>query len=378
MSYYGDTSSITSAATTTSATSTASRSSTSSATTGVATHTVEVGSKTSPHGYSPHNITAKVGDVIVFEFYPRNHSVVKADYLAPCVPASESLFYSGIFNSFNEDDGDLVGPPPTWSLVVNDTEPTFFYCTAIDSCLVNGMVGVINPNETMTWEAQYEKAKNYPYMLVPGQSIPAEGSIPTSNSTASSSPSASSSSGSGGLSGGAIAGIVVGSVAFVGILGALFFLLGRNRVYQKWMSSQDGRTERTAKWASMLSPGHGGGDQTQSQGHGRGKSDYDAGVAGLGAGMMQTTPGQPLQQQQQMQQPYGDYGNAQSPGTAVYATSPDLSGSPPPQSQGGHWSWDAQQQQQVYQEPGHGHQPGQVYYEAMARGPSELEATSRK
>ena len=24
-------------------------------------------------------------------------------------------------------------------------QPTFFYCTAIDSCLKNGMVGVINP-----------------------------------------------------------------------------------------------------------------------------------------------------------------------------------------------------------------------------------------
>ncbi|PYH47808.1 uncharacterized protein BP01DRAFT_335379 [Aspergillus saccharolyticus JOP 1030-1] len=368
MSYYGATSSITSKATTTtlSSTATGSRSSTSSATTGTVTHTVEVGPKTSPHGYSPHNITANVGDVIVFEFYPRNHSVVKADYLAPCVPASKSVFYSGMFNSFNEDNGEIVGPPPTWSLVVNDTEPTFFYCTAIDSCLVNGMVGVINPNETMTWEAQYEKAKTYPYMLVPGQSIPAEGSIPTSTSTSSAAPSASSSSSkSGGLSGGAIAGIVVGSVAFVGILGALFFLMGRNRVYQKWISSQDGRTERTARWAAMLIPGHGGEDQTQSQGHGRGKGEYDAGAAGLGVGM------QPLPQ------PY-DYGTAQSPGTAVYATSPEQSGSPQPQSQGGHWSWGAQQQQQVYQEPGQVAQPGQVYYEAMARGPTELDATSRK
>ncbi|RAL12176.1 uncharacterized protein BO97DRAFT_368807 [Aspergillus homomorphus CBS 101889] len=373
MSNAADAATITSRATT----STGSGSSTSSARTGTATHTIEVGSKISPHGYTPHNVTAAVGDVIVFEFYPRNHSVVKADYLAPCVPASGSIFYSGIFNSFNEEDGELVGPPPTWSLVVNDTEPTFFYCTAIDSCLVNGMVGVINPNETMTWEAQYEKAKTYPYMLVPGQSIPAEGSIPSSTSISSASPSASaSSSGSGGLSGGAIAGIVVGSVAFVGILGALFFVLGRNRVYQKWMSSQDGRTERTARWASMLSPGHGAGDQSQGQGHGRGKSDFDAG-AGLGVGMMQT-PGQPLQQQHQGQHPYADYVNAQSPGSGAYATSPDMAGSPQPQSQGGHWSWDAQQQQQVYQGPGQGQQQGQVYYEAMARGPSELEATSRK
>lgn len=78
--------------------------------TGIATHTVQVGPKTDPHSYVPHNITANPGDVIVFEFYPTNHSVVKADYLAPCVPASEGVFYSGSFNTFNEQDGQLVGP----------------------------------------------------------------------------------------------------------------------------------------------------------------------------------------------------------------------------------------------------------------------------
>lgn len=83
---------------------------TSTTTTAVATHTVQVGSKEDPHQYSPHNVSAAVGDIIVFEFYPRNHSVVKADYLAPCVPASGEIFYSGIFNSFNEEDGQLVGP----------------------------------------------------------------------------------------------------------------------------------------------------------------------------------------------------------------------------------------------------------------------------
>ena len=57
----------------------------------------------------PHSISANVGDLIVFEFYPANHSVVKADYLAPCVPASEGLFYSGAFNTFDENNGNIVG-----------------------------------------------------------------------------------------------------------------------------------------------------------------------------------------------------------------------------------------------------------------------------
>lgn len=84
--------------------------STSSSTAPHSTHTVKVGPKENPHQYSPHNITAAVGDVIVFEFYPRNHSVVKADFMAPCVPAAGEIFYSGQFNTFNENsDGQLEG-----------------------------------------------------------------------------------------------------------------------------------------------------------------------------------------------------------------------------------------------------------------------------
>ncbi|GLA33338.1 hypothetical protein AnigIFM63309_000161 [Aspergillus niger] len=323
--------------------------------TAIATHTVQVGSKADPHQYSPHNVSAAVGDIIVFEFYPRNHSVVKADYLAPCVPASGEIFYSGIFNSFNEEDGQLVGPPPTWSLVVNDTEPTFFYCTAIDSCIGNGM------NSTMTFESQYNRAKTYPYMLVPGQSIPAEGTIsPTSTSTSTSSPSNSPSSGSPTLSTGAIVGIVIGSVAFIAILGALFFLLGRNRVYRQWMSSQDGRHERTARWAALLSPGQSTGKGgSGSNAAGQRKSEMDGGSALV---------------------PQSEFSGA------------TVGGLSPPLGQG-LWGWDGVQSPQqsmqmqhrvggmgggVYQGPhGQGQGQGQVMYEAMVRGPSELDGTGR-
>lgn len=78
--------------------------------TGIATYTVQVGPKSSPHAYVPHSLTANPGDVVVFEFYPTNHSVVKADFLAPCQPADGIYFYSGMFNSFNQNNGQLVGP----------------------------------------------------------------------------------------------------------------------------------------------------------------------------------------------------------------------------------------------------------------------------
>lgn len=74
------------------------------------THTVSVGSKISPHAFVPSNITANPGDTILFEFYPTNHSVAKADYLAPCVPASSDVFWSGSFADFTEDsNGNIVG-----------------------------------------------------------------------------------------------------------------------------------------------------------------------------------------------------------------------------------------------------------------------------
>lgn len=78
--------------------------------TGSVTHTVQVGPKSSPHAYVPHNLTANPGDVVVFEFYPTNHSVVKADFGAPCVPATGDVFYSGMFNTFNQNNGQLIGP----------------------------------------------------------------------------------------------------------------------------------------------------------------------------------------------------------------------------------------------------------------------------
>ena len=97
-------------------------------------------------------------------------------------------------------------------------------------------------------------------MLVHGQSPPAEGGGSDSTSTSSGASSSATNSsaasgGGGGLSGGAIAGIVIAVVAFVAILVALFFVLGRNHVYSRWMSSQDGTNERTAKWAFFNNSG---------------------------------------------------------------------------------------------------------------------------
>ncbi|KAJ6003002.1 hypothetical protein N7451_005549, partial [Penicillium sp. IBT 35674x] len=309
--------------------------STATTSTGITTHTIQVGPKVSPHAYVPHNITANPGDILVFEFYPTNHSVAKADYLAPCVPAGSGEFWSGEFNTFTEEDGDLVGPAPTWSITVNDTEPTFFYCTAPGSCLDNGMVGVINANSSQTWEAQYKRALTYPYMLLPGQSMPAETS--TTGSSSSSSPSSSTEHG---LGSGAIAGIAVACIAFVAILIALFWTLGRNRIYRKWRSSEVGRTERTAKWALFQS--HNGGAAPTQQ------SELDSG----------TTYTAPRSEHSHFSSPKPSHyssPDASHQGVSEVTDTRSMYGALALQRGSGQWNWDSHPRNQ--------------------RGPSELDAT---
>lgn len=168
-----------------------------------------------------------------------------------------------------------------------------------------------------------------PYQLSPGEAPPVEGS-----ESGSSSSSSSGSSGGSHLSGGAIAGIVVGVIAFVVILGLLLFVLGRNRVYKRWMSSEDGRTERTARWA--LGGGGGGGGVsfgTASWGGNR-KSDMEPQMAQMDDTPSTATPMyRPETMHTGMQSPYGN------------------PGSPPLHGHG--WSWGQAQQPpaRVQQEP---------------------------
>lgn len=191
----------------------------------------------------------------------------------------------------------------------------------------------IQPNNN-TWENFYDKAKGMPYQLSPGEAPPVEGS----SNGSSSSDSSGSSSGTH-LSGGAIAGIVVGVVAFVAILVLLFFVLGRNRVYRQWMSSQDGRTERTAHWALW---GGGGSAGTNR------KSDMDPRQGHMDDNPSTATP-MYSPETMQVGGMYSPYGNPP--------------GSPPSQHLSGQsgWGWGQSLQPQQPQQPPA--QPQQAPYE---------------
>ena len=53
--------------------------------------------------YQPNSIVAAVGDIVSFQFYPSNHSVIRSAYGYPCIPIEDvpsdtpTPFFSGFF-----------------------------------------------------------------------------------------------------------------------------------------------------------------------------------------------------------------------------------------------------------------------------------------
>jgi plastocyanin len=89
--------------------------------------------------FTPDTIQANVGDQITFEFFPKNHSVVQADFDNPCNPSASGLFSGFIASSSGKAD-------TTFTITVNDTEPIWLYCAALQPSphCAAGMVAVIN------------------------------------------------------------------------------------------------------------------------------------------------------------------------------------------------------------------------------------------
>ncbi|MCJ1344977.1 hypothetical protein MMC31_003182 [Peltigera leucophlebia] len=212
--------------------------------------------------FDPEIIQAEVNDTIHFKFYPTGHGVARAEWHHPCVPYELSGrnkvgFYSGL-----RPVDVVLADPPTWDLLINSTEPIFFYCTAEGSCLKEGMIGVINPNASTSLQTQRSEALASSYMVVPGGKIPDEGGTTTSSSSrvlstslsstfqaqtstatptgtaASSSQTAVPAESHNKLSSGAIAGIAVGGAFIAIMLGALLFLLGRQTTMLQFMRRQ--------------------------------------------------------------------------------------------------------------------------------------------
>lgn len=108
-------------------------------------HVVQVGGPNAEFIFYPQNTIAKVGDIIQFQFNPKNHSVVQSTFDKPCIPIQESMpekldsFYSGFMPT------ELVpaGQKPVYSVKVTSEDPMWFYCSQGKHCNA-GMVGAIN------------------------------------------------------------------------------------------------------------------------------------------------------------------------------------------------------------------------------------------
>lgn len=69
----------------------------------------------------------------MFQWNAKNHTVTKSSALELCNKTSDALFTSGSHDA-----------PFTFTQVVNDTNPTFFFCNTPGHCQ-KGMFGMINP-----------------------------------------------------------------------------------------------------------------------------------------------------------------------------------------------------------------------------------------
>ncbi|KAJ7444850.1 hypothetical protein FB451DRAFT_1149013 [Mycena latifolia] len=96
--------------------------------------------------FSPTNITAKVGDVIAFQFQGKNHSVTQSTFANPC--AIQTTPAQGIDSGFQLVAANAT-QLPQWSFTVNnDTAPLWFFCAQTipaNHCQA-GMVFSVNAN----------------------------------------------------------------------------------------------------------------------------------------------------------------------------------------------------------------------------------------
>ncbi|KAL8676662.1 MAG: hypothetical protein Q9186_006846 [Xanthomendoza sp. 1 TL-2023] len=146
----------------------------------VMVHVVKVGNKKGSLTFEPNNLQAPVGHMVQFHFYPKP---IKNNN------ASVNGFFSGFMPV--KPDAAMM---PSYTIMINDTKPIWYYCSQGDHCQ-DGMVGVINPpaaNKSRTIESFTALANKATENLSPGQSL----STSSSSSSSVSSNSGSSNSGS--------------------------------------------------------------------------------------------------------------------------------------------------------------------------------------
>ncbi|KAK4186579.1 hypothetical protein QBC35DRAFT_266160 [Podospora australis] len=108
-----------------------------------ATHSVTVGG---PQGlaFSPQQLSAAVGDTVIFSFLSQNHTATQSAFDTPCDPLD-----GGMDSGFQANANNTVNPPPQVAMQVMVDTPLWFYCRQGNHC-GKGMVFSINPTAEKT------------------------------------------------------------------------------------------------------------------------------------------------------------------------------------------------------------------------------------
>ncbi|KAK8050661.1 hypothetical protein PG994_012391 [Apiospora phragmitis] len=195
-----------------------------------AIHTISVGA--AGFSFRPDSLTANVGDIVRFNFYPTNHSVARAEFRYPCIPyETVEIGRRGFYSNLVPVQA-ILNEPPHFDVKINDTEPIFFYCCdySEEKKEANQLANKIQ-NGTFTLDIQKQYVLNSTFEFAPGQPFPTEMPRPDPKVPGGYMPAAASTTGShdggGGhdsMSGAVIAGIAVGSAALLGLIAGLLFL----------------------------------------------------------------------------------------------------------------------------------------------------------
>ncbi|KAK3985768.1 Plastocyanin, chloroplastic [Cladorrhinum sp. PSN332] len=108
-----------------------------------ATHSVAVGG---PKGlvFEPQQISAAVGDTVIFTFLSQNHTATQSAFDTPCDPLA-----GGMDSGFQANANNTVNPAPQVAMQVMVDTPLWFYCRQGNHC-GKGMVFSINPTAAKT------------------------------------------------------------------------------------------------------------------------------------------------------------------------------------------------------------------------------------
>ncbi|KAI1266113.1 Cupredoxin [Xylariaceae sp. FL1019] len=103
-----------------------------------ATHSVIVGG-TAGKVFTPDNVQAAVGDMVIFTFQSQNHTVTQSTFASPCVAMA-----GGMDSGFVPNPNDTVVPAPQVAMQVMTTDPVWLFCAQTGHCGA-GMTFSINP-----------------------------------------------------------------------------------------------------------------------------------------------------------------------------------------------------------------------------------------